>query len=461
MLGAEPEALRNLSGSFRSSAARLDSMAAELEASLRRSGWQGPDATRFLGAWGSVHRRALALLAERCRHSATVLDRQAREQTLASSADATAATGARPGTAVRQGLSVEPGWTAVRVPEPPRVETFATGGLVIGAGFGMLTLDGEVSVADLGDGRSLVTWSDDTSLGLATAIGGSVDVSVDGSVTAVPVAGAEASAAAGLGATVRRSWEVPSPEVAGLLAALAVERASFMATRRSDVPVMAGRAADAVVGFLAGRDPGLGERVGRATTSPPPAHVERLVGVDTSAALRAGAAAGGGVSADTSGGIRLGERAAHDGSARSVVLELDGDLAHRVGGSLTGSLGLPDHAGDTRTSLRIEVPDGPATELHLTTRVEQDGGLTEQRVAVDLHRVVGHPELRWAIGSLRAGDPGAALAHLSTVELPPDAVDVSVIHPDLDRSGGSAGASASVGLGAAVRVHGDVVQIRR
>lgn len=460
MLGAEPEALHRLSGSFRSSADRLDSIAAELGSSLRRAGWRGPDADRFLAAWASVHHRALALLAERCRRSATELDRQAREQVLASAADRVGSAGLQD---ARVGAEPEAVVGAVSVQDPPRREMILTGGMTVGVGFGLLGLDGEVSIADLGDGRALVTWADDTALGLGVAAGGSLEVGVDGSGTAVPIGGAEVAATAALGVGVRRSWEVPSEQVTGLLAALAVERASVLATRRSDVPVLAGRAADTVVGFLTGRDPGLADRIGRAATSPPPTHVERLAGIDTAAAVRLGAAAaaGGGLVGDASGSLRVGERIAVDGSGRSLVLELDGQLAHRVGGSLTRELGLPDHAGDSRASLRIEVPDPPAAELHLFTQVEHDEGLTEQRVAVDLRSVAGDPELRRAIGSLRDGDPAAALAALSAIELPPEAVDLSVVRPRLERSGVGAAAGASFGPGAAVRAHGHVVEIRR
>lgn len=466
MLGAEPEALRGLSGSFRSSAARLDTIAAELDASVRRSGWRGPDAARFLATWESVHRRPLVLVAERCRQHAVELDRQAGEQVLASSAGSVGLPSVVHGIALGGGSTPASDWAPVRVAEPPHREIHAGGGLDIGVGFGVLTLGGEVSIADLGDDRSLLTWTDASTVGLGAAAGGSLEVTANGSSDgALPLLGAEVAATAGLGVTVRRSWEVPTAEVPGLLVALAVERASLTTVGRTDLPTMAGRAVDSVVGFVTGRDPGLADRLASSTTGPPPTHVERFAQVDTAAALRAGgaSAAGAGLAFGAQSSLRIGERLALDGSERSVILELDGDLAHRVGGSMSRSLGLPDQSGDARTSLRVEVPDGsgPATELHLTTTSERDGALTEQRVALDLRRMVDGDELLSGIAALRSGDPGASLAHFSRVELPPDAVDVSVLHPHLDRSAASAGASASIGLGGAVRSHGQVVEIRR
>lgn len=464
MLGAEPEALRSLSRSFRSSAHRLDLVAAELDAALQRPGWLGPDASRFLASWRSTHRRALALLSERCRRSAIELDRQARDQVLASAADSAGA-GATGSDAVAVPSRVE-GRTPVRVPDPPRREVHAGGGLDIGVGFGVLTLDGEVSVADLGDDRSRITWVDASTVGLGAAAGGSLEVAAGGSSHgAVPLLGAEVAATAGLGTTVRRSWELPSAEVPGLLVALAIERASLTAVGRRDLPTVAGRAADSVIGFATGRDPGLAERLGRSTTSPPPTHVERLAQLDTAAALRAGgaSAAGAGLAVGAQSSLRIGERRSLDGSERSVILEIEGDLAHRVGGSMGRAAGLPERSGDAHTSLRVEVPDGsgPADELHLTLRSERDGRLTEQRMALDLRRLLGDNELRSGVAALRSGDPGAALAHLSQVELPPGAIDVSVLEPRLERNGAGAGASASFGLGGAVRAHGQVVEIHR
>lgn len=457
MLGADPDALAGLGISLRRTADRLDVIAAQLDAQLRRTPWRGHDATRFHASWATEHRRALAVASQGCRAHATELDRHAREQRVASSVDS----GAPP----RPHAAPAPIQPSVRVPELPARELHAAGGVELGLGFGMLQLDGTVSIAELGDGRVRVEWAEATAVGLAAAAGGSLEVSTDSSDASTPLIGAEVAASAGVGVSVRRSWEVPGDAVDGLLFALAVERASSIATQRADLPALVGHVGDTVAKRVTGSDLGLTERVSSLAVSPPHDHAERFVELDTAAVLLAGAGSslGAGLAATNHSKWRVGERIAADGTRRAVILEADSELAHRVGGSISRSVGMPESTGASRTTLRLDVPTTSATrgEAHLTIRFEDSGGLVEQRIAVDLRRLEPSHELSAAVHSLRRGDPVAALHLLSKATLPSDAVDVSVTTPQLQRTGGAAGASAAVGVGAAVRVRGDVVEIRR
>ena len=93
MIGADPEALDQLAGSFERQARFLDATAQRVRSQIHASPWQGGAANRFRADWDSTHMPRLRQTAGSLRTAATHLRRQAQEQRNASGFGASTPTG--------------------------------------------------------------------------------------------------------------------------------------------------------------------------------------------------------------------------------------------------------------------------------------------------------------------------------------------------------------------------------
>ncbi|MEU2199800.1 hypothetical protein [Isoptericola sp. NPDC019482] len=103
-LGADPEDLRRLASAFERAGEGLEDDARQIGTKIRASGWDGPDARRYLSAWDSQHKPVLLSVGRELASSATTLRREAKAQEKASGEEGS---GAGPGSG--PGLGPRPG----------------------------------------------------------------------------------------------------------------------------------------------------------------------------------------------------------------------------------------------------------------------------------------------------------------------------------------------------------------
>ncbi|MEL7975461.1 hypothetical protein AAG589_06310 [Isoptericola sp. F-RaC21] len=96
-LGADPESLRRLASAFERAGEGLEDDARQIGTKIRASGWDGPDARRYLNAWDSQHKPVLIRVGRDLASTATTLRREAKEQERASGEGGSGGPGGPPG----------------------------------------------------------------------------------------------------------------------------------------------------------------------------------------------------------------------------------------------------------------------------------------------------------------------------------------------------------------------------
>jgi len=94
-LGADPEELRRLASAFERAGEGLEDDARQIGTKIRASGWDGPDAQRYLSAWESSHQPVLLSVGRELASTATTLRGEAAAQEKSSEAGADLFAGVR------------------------------------------------------------------------------------------------------------------------------------------------------------------------------------------------------------------------------------------------------------------------------------------------------------------------------------------------------------------------------
>jgi hypothetical protein len=417
-IGADPEALDELARALDRAGDELASVAARVDAALRRTDWDGPDAARFRHRWTGAHRRHLRAQAARCRSLARQVSRHAGEQR-------------------RAALSTGAPTDGARLPDVARSGRVLHGTMAASVGPWSASVSGTLRVDDLGD-RRRVTYEDRQGAGIGISGGTGFRAMAGERVVA---AGTTADAGVSATSTVRRTWTVEPDDLTTLLAALtlhdAVEAASGpMGRVRGHVL----RAVDVLTG---GRLP--------APSLDGAERTEDLVAVELGAAGWAALGAGSSTSRTAAGELsgRLAVGVAREGRDRWLLLEADGAAAAGIGSLLGDPTGLLDAAG----TVRVEVPVGGDARPLLVTATSDDGD-GEQILRLALDGELAAPALdagRRAIEALRRGDVDAAARALRSVRWDAGATAIEV--STVERTPSTAGFDAAVGPGS-VRLDG-------
>lgn len=85
MSGMDVAQVRQLANQLRQSADQVRGLTTRLTGQLNSTIWQGPDHTRFLHEWNSVHVRSLSMVATSLTEAAGSASREADQQEQASS----------------------------------------------------------------------------------------------------------------------------------------------------------------------------------------------------------------------------------------------------------------------------------------------------------------------------------------------------------------------------------------
>ena len=464
-LGADPDHLRELARSLRSAAGRLDTLSIGLARRARAAGWHGPDAVRFEQRWQHQLRPALHASADGLGRLARRVEHEADEQ-IRAAADhgATPAAGT-----VHSPADVErpPAGVGVDLAAPaplPRHEQRLQGAVELRAGPVVATLQGDLTLQDLGGGRTRVLLAQVAGAGAAVAAGASTQVGVGGpSGSGATPSGASGGARARLAAVQRRSWEVDDDDVSDLLLRVAVAETSERTTGAPDAAQRLAGVVDGLVELVTGRDPGVDVITSVALDPPQPERHEVLLDVEVQGGAGAGASAVAGLGARAHGVAALRVGRATSSGATSTVVELHG----AAGGGLTSSLlrrlgvALPaDQHGSV--TVRLEAPDDAGTGEHLRMRVT---ATDEERV----HDVLAHVRLddggddalRRAVVAARRGELSQLQAHLADVVPRPEQVALRSADGILSGHQARAGAGAGLGVGGGLTVRGHAFELDR
>lgn len=461
-LGADPEGLREVAASMRSASTTLTQLATGIDRRTRATGWHGPDARRFHTEWDDRHRPSLLRLARDCDRHARALDAQLREQQRASQ-DLLPVTSAGPEREVRFSGSLEATVASVDV-----------------------ALQGDVSIEELGDGTVRLGFSRGAGIGVAGAVGSTVDVGIGSDAQSnLPATGRHAEVKARVGGVERHSWVVDEDDVPLLLAKLAADQAQgalggieIMDAKAGDTSVgppglswVLDKAADVVDGateLVTGHDPGLDDLVARFTTIPAPERSEHLVQLELvgSAGGAVGGLLGAGGNAYATGTWRVGAGSTRDST--SLIAELRGNASAAVGGSLLRRFGvyLPVDANAELTQ-RFEYVNGPGGRDHvlITTSTTVGSELEERAVRIDLGEDAPAQVasgLRNAVERLTRGDPeGAARAFgfLHEVVFNADDVEITERTAEVTSKNVRGKAKVSAGLTFGISARGRMVEI--
>lgn len=491
-LGADVEALRQLAATMRVTSGRIGTVAVGLDRRTRASGWHGVDADRFAREWSVRHRPALFALADRCAELARSLDAQARQQLLASAGGTPGAAGIlAPGR--RRDIDAAVRATAPAIAPLPQTEQRYQGGLEIKAGFGRVTLGGDVTIQQLGGGRTRVTVTEQAGVGLVASVGATASASIGGPTpSATPTSGGQAEVRAHGGVLERRSWEVSDDAVGALLAQVAAAEAIDKASSSPHIdapgkerPLLsrleakllrrAGRVADRALEWVTGVDPHLDDIVGVADvafTVPAPERVEILGEID-------GMVGAGGALFEESGpsghvGVwgTLRAGTATTGTTRSIIVEHTGRASASLSLALFGRFGVtaPGWTASHSDTVRVElVHDAHGTVDHALIKQSslQDRRLLERVIRLDLDGPATERAaagLRSAIDRLVHGDVDGALAALHRVrtgDFPVERVHVMTSTGEVDGFNARFGGSGGAVLTAGVTARGQVLEIER
>ena len=178
-IGADPEALRDLSRQFRKLTVRLESSRTELDRHLRNA--NGTD--RTLNASDKLvvqHRVGLLRTAELCRVSSAALLNQADDQEKASKETGGHISGGRPGGSPGAWPG---GWPSITGALPPPASeavdfpesiTELDAGVSVTVASILLGLGHDIRIEDFANGRSMITVTNETQGGAKASIGASV-----------------------------------------------------------------------------------------------------------------------------------------------------------------------------------------------------------------------------------------------------------------------------------------------
>lgn len=459
LLGSDVDELRALANSLRRGHREL----ALIEARWSRRGssvpWWGPDAARFDREWTGRHRPQIASVAGSLTRLADELDRHVGEQTKASAAAGPPAPPVRPNAA-----SVDRHEPHSPLLAPLSEQRYA-GTFDVRIGLALLSTTGELTIADLGQGRRRVTWSEGAGVGATGSVGASAEVSVGGAhgTTGGPN-GATAVISGRLATVKRESWEVAADDVDDLLARLVLDRAAQEATGIQRPLNRLASGLDLVVEAATGVDPGFD--VGAAALTPPrPTRTEQLVELDLFAGggLGTSAVMGLGARGTTGSTVRVGVGRGEGASTRIVELRGATNLsaAATMLRRLTGSLPLEFQSAAT---LRVE--QSTAAPDRLTVRASTTEGDTVRDLVAVVHLDGSDTEraesaLQASIDAARRGDPGAATRLLELADVRPARIEVASATGTIGGHSARASASAAVGVGGGVTVRGSAVQVER
>ncbi len=440
LLGSDVDELRALAGAMRRAQRDLDRIDARWSRHNRSVPWWGPDARRFESEWQGRHRPQIASVTSSLARLADRLDGHSAEQVEASSSGA--------------GVSL-----------PPRSEARYSGTFDARIGLALVSTTGELTIADIGEGRRRVTWSEGAGIGATSSIGASSELSVGGphGATGGPN-GANATLSGRVGVVGRSSWDVDADDVDGLLARLVADRASQEATGVRQPISKVASGLDKVVETLTGVDPGLD--VGAAALAPPvAARSEQLLELDVTASAGLGTSAlmGLGVRGNTASTVRVGVSRGEGGNSRIVELRgaTNASGAATLLRRVTGSLPLEFHTAGT---LRIEQPvDAPDRLTLRASTVERDS--VRDIVAVvqlsdgDAERTTA--ALRSSFTAAQRGDAAGAAMLLGTLDLDLSRIEVASSTGTIQGHSARASAAAAIGVGGGVTLRGSAVQIER
>lgn len=492
LLGADPDDLAAVATSLRCSARELERIGRRW--SNPAMPWWGPDSLRFAQEWRRQGRSELDDAATKLGQLAATVERQAAQQSSASSnggadgvvelQDGTANsadaggpgdTDGTDGAATDAGPGHMDGHRGPVIERLPLSEYRYSGTFDVRIGLGLLSTTGELTIADIGDGRRRVTWTRGAGLGAVGSVGSSAELSIGGPHgTNGGPNGAAATMSGRLGVIERRSWDVGEDHVDDLLARVGAEQAAATITHNGNALGSMADAFDEAVEFLTGRDPGM-DLVVAGFAPPAPDRTESLVEIDVAASAGAGSTSllGLGVRAGTATNIRVGTSREGgvgygsdvDNGGVSRILEIRNNnhaaLTATALRRFTGQLPGEFHGAGT---LRIEQPLSIPNRLIVRTTTFE-GSSTSDIVAVihlnDLDASNATKALTRAIHAAESGDLSAASHLLASRLVSPTSVDVTTTAGSIEGHSGKGQASAAVGIGAGISVRGSAVLVNR
>lgn len=453
--GADPEQLSELGAALRAAARTIDDVAVRNDRRLRSSGWRGPDAVRFDARWRST-RGDLARAAEACREQAARLGRHADEQLAASGSGA----------------------SALALPSPPVSEVRYVGGVDLRLGPVVTTVAGDLSLQDLGGGRTRVVLAETVGVGGTLSAGAGASVTVADEVVS-PVAATDGTADARLrvGAVQRRIWEVDDDDVDDVLTGVAAERLADGAPLSATTARSAAGLFDRATERLTGIDPGVTHELEELLSPPPPDRTELLAEVDVSAAAAlafgVGPSIGGsrplGGSAATAATWRVGTARTASGEAArtSSVVEWTGTTNAGFTTTLAKHLGisLPDPIRSTGSG-RLELGTAPDGSRQLDVRMSAISGSEIDDVAVRIELADDGPGspgvvVPLMIEHLVRGDTAAAFDALRGLEVGTESVEVVASSGTVSGTSGRAGVAVAAGPGVGATLRGQRIEIDR
>lgn len=475
-IGADPHQLLAAARAARAGAQELERIAGRTGATLTTLDWRGPDAARFRHEWNARHRRTLREAAGALRRGSSELERHALEQELASAGTAspTMATRSRP-VSVGDAVAAAPGRGLL--PELPLSETRFSGGVELRAGVGLALGSGELTIAELPDGRVRVTVAEASGIGVVAGAGATLDVGVGDETMLRTAEGMSIDGRARLGGLRRTSWEVDADRVDDLLIALALRRAAEAAPMVFG-PIggalsMATGLGVAAVQRLVGSWVPEGSTMEWVLEPPDPSRTEVLGEVEVSGNLAATLPAVGGalpgLAAAATSTIRAGTSTR--GRDTFVVVETSGSAAVAPSAALAKRVGVTVPRGaHGMASSRWEFPtSGPSAEHdpHLLLRVTAgDGGTqTDHLVRIDLRSGSGDADLRSAVVAalriLARGDTNGSVAAVEALNIAAERVTVTTAEATVEGNTARARGSASAGAGLGITARGQRLQIDR
>lgn len=476
-IGADPEALRELSRRFRKLHSQIEASRAELDKHLRNAQWHGYDADRFRRSWTHHHRPDLLRTAELCRTSAASLLRHADEQVRVSGSLAASGSGGA-GDVFRRGSGNgsaaglgRPGGP-VKARDIPVTVTDLRAGAAVTIASVLIGTTHDIRIENLPSGTSRVTFVQVANVGAEAAVGASMGIKGQRAV------GLSASAEASLGTVDRRTYVVDEADVWGLIAAVELGDAAKRVTASAQLIPGGGGvgSASAIGGWLIDRIP---DPLRRAATSiipkrfrPAPIADETLIQVRVAADASAAGVPIIGPFASLGAGfvISTGRSNGPDGS--SSVFEVEGSAASDVHSRLIGessrSVGNRN-ANPTVPTLRVEIPDSADGERSrrpiVITSTTTDGGTVRQSTThLDTSKVVTADlaaRTRQVLESLAHGDVNGAIRRLTELDVPREAVSTTTSTFSTDNYSGGVEAEVGKGVSVGLDLEGGVQRFKR
>lgn len=485
-IGADPEALLDLSRRFRRLGMQLEASRNELDRHLRNAEWHGSDADRFRRTWSLHHRGSLLRSAELCRLSNTNLIRQVDDQNRASDSSGGGSGGSgnsgSPGisgaagagsTSTRSGISGAPGATnptGAGPGVPDSIMTFGAGASVTVASV-LLGLTHDVTVESFPDGTSVVTFTSNARAGAKGSGGASINLGTQRAL------GASASAEASLGGVLRRSYTVDSSAVWKLIATVELQDAAkgVMSSTPAAAAGTALGAAASIGGWLLRKVPapakGLLDTAEPWLFRPQPTSTEKLVQflVSSDASLASVPIVGPSAGLDAGLTIRAGRVEGPSGAAS--VFEAEGSIAAQMRARFLGErnwdVGGSDGSGPT--SVRIQIPDAtddgrPRGPMVVTSAVTTGDSVRQSTSSIDLSKLLGMDvaeTTRLVFQSLSENDMEGAFNELTRIRVPDSAIVTTVATFTGDSYSGTVGGEAGGGVSLGAEFDGGIGRLVR